>query len=63
MPKLLIGDLIHCKESHLSHLVGVVIEISSGGMPEFDTVRIVWNDGVKEDWSLQEFLSLHRIIQ
>lgn len=58
-----VGDMIRCKESHLDNLVGIVTEIRCGGMPEFDVVRIAWNDGVKEDWSLQEFLSLHRIIK
>ena len=58
-----VGDLIRCRESHLSSLVGIVLEIHEGGMPEFDVVRVVWNDGVQEGWSLQEFLNLHRIIQ
>lgn len=57
-----VGDMIRCKESYLDSSTGIVLEIHECEMWEFDVIRIVWNDGVQEGWSLQEFLELHKVI-
>lgn len=59
-----VGDMVLCKENHLGSYIGIVLNVTvnSDGMINSDVIRIVWNDGLQEDWSCREFHDLHRII-